>query len=124
VEDEDMVRSLASRGLREQGYTVIEARDGADALRQLELQTTPVDLVISDVVMPQMGGRELGRRLAALRPSMPVLYTSGYTGEDVIQRGLLDPDAPFQQKPFAPEELARKVREMLDAARLGAAAGA
>jgi two-component system cell cycle sensor histidine kinase/response regulator CckA len=117
VEDEDMVRSLASRGLREQGYTVIEARHGTDALRQLELQTTPVDLVISDVVMPEMGGRELGRRLAALRPSMPVLYTSGYTGEDVIQRGLMEADAPFQQKPFAPEELARKVREMLDAAR-------
>jgi two-component system cell cycle sensor histidine kinase/response regulator CckA len=124
VEDEDMVRSLASRGLREQGYTVIEARHGADALRQLELQPTAVDLVISDVVMPEMGGRELGRRLAALRPSMPVLYTSGYTGEDVIERGLLDPDAPFQQKPFTPEDLARKVREMLDAARSGAVAGA
>ena len=64
-----------------------------------------------------MGGRELGQRLAALRPSLPVLYTSGYTGEDVTQRGLLAPGAPFQQKPFAPEELARKVREMLDASR-------
>jgi two-component system, cell cycle sensor histidine kinase and response regulator CckA len=116
VEDEDMVRALASRGLREQGYTVIEARHGADALRQLEQHPSTIDLVISDVVMPEMGGRELGRRLATLRPSMPVLYTSGYTGEDVIQRGLLDPDMPFQQKPFAPEDLARKVREMLDAA--------
>jgi two-component system cell cycle sensor histidine kinase/response regulator CckA len=77
-----------------------------------------VALVISDVVMPEMGGRELGRRLASLRPSLPVLYISGYTGEDVTQRGLLEPGAPFQQKPFAPEELARKVREMLDAARL------
>jgi two-component system cell cycle sensor histidine kinase/response regulator CckA len=124
VEDEDMVRSLASRGLREQGYTVIEARHGADALRQLELHPSAIDLVISDVVMPEMGGRELGRRLATLRPSMPVLYTSGYTGEDVIQRGLLDPGVPFQQKPFAPEELARKVREMLDAARSGSGVGA
>jgi two-component system, cell cycle sensor histidine kinase and response regulator CckA len=117
VEDEDMVRSLASRGLREHGYTVIEARHGADALRQLAVQPKAVDLVISDVVMPEMGGRELGRRLATLRPSLPILYISGYTGEDVIQRGLLDPGAPFQQKPFGPEGLARKVREMLDAAR-------
>jgi PAS domain S-box-containing protein len=117
VEDEEMVRSLASRGLREHGYIVIEARHGADALRQLEFRSA-VDLVISDVVMPEMGGRELGRRLAALRPSLPVLYISGYTGEDVTQRGLLEPGAPFQQKPFAPEELARKVREMLDLARV------
>jgi two-component system cell cycle sensor histidine kinase/response regulator CckA len=124
VEDEDMVRTLASRGLREHGYTVIEARHGADALRQLAVQPGAVDLVISDVVMPEMGGRELGRRLATLRPSLPVLYISGYTGEDVIQRGLLDPGVPFQQKPFAPEGLARMVREMLDAARArGVAAG-
>jgi PAS domain S-box-containing protein len=116
VEDEEMVRGLASRGLREHGYTVVEACHGADALRQLE-SLAEVDLVISDVVMPEMGGRELGRRLASVRPSLPVLYMSGYTGEDVTQRGLLEPGAPFQQKPFAPEELARKVREMLDAAR-------
>jgi len=122
VEDEDMVRSLASRTLREHGYTVLEARHGADALRQLAAPSTAVDLVISDVVMPEMGGRELGRRLATLRPSLPVLYISGYTGEDVIQRGLLDAGAPFQQKPFAPEGLARKVREMLDASRSRAVA--
>ena len=117
VEDEELVRALASRSLREHGYIVIEARHGVDALRQLEFRSD-VDLVISDVVMPEMGGRELGRRLGSLRPSLPVLYISGYTGEDVTQRGLLEPGAPFQQKPFAPEELARKVREMLDAARL------
>jgi two-component system cell cycle sensor histidine kinase/response regulator CckA len=116
VEDEEMVRELASRGLREHGYTVIEARHGVDALRQLEFRSE-VDLVISDVVMPEMGGRELGRRLASLRPSLPVLYMSGYTGEDVTQRGLLEPGAPFQQKPFAPEDLARAVREMLDGSR-------
>jgi two-component system, cell cycle sensor histidine kinase and response regulator CckA len=117
VEDEELVRSLASRSLREYGYNVIEARHGTDALRQLEFRSE-VDMVISDVVMPEMGGRELGRRLAALRPSLPVLYISGYTGEDVTQRGLLEPGAPFQQKPFAPEELARKVREMLDVPRV------
>jgi two-component system cell cycle sensor histidine kinase/response regulator CckA len=117
VEDEEMVRGLASRSLREHGYTVLEARHGADALRQLESRPSGVDLVITDVVMPEMGGRELGRRLKALRPSMPVLFMSGYTGADVIHRGLMDPDAPFQQKPFGPDGLARKVREMLDQAR-------
>jgi PAS domain S-box-containing protein len=122
VEDEDMVRTLAGRGLREHGYEVLEARHGADALRQLAFRSD-VDLVISDVVMPEMGGRELGQRLSADRPSLPVLYMSGYTGEDVTQRGLLEPGAPFQQKPFAPEELARKVREMLDAVRGRATAG-
>ncbi len=122
VEDEEMVRSLASRALRELGYRVVEARHGTDALRQLAVQVSAVDLVISDVVMPEMGGRELGRRLASLRPSLPVLYISGYTGEDVIQRGLLDAGAPFEQKPFAPEGLARKVREMLDASRARAVA--
>jgi CheY-like chemotaxis protein len=124
VEDKEKVRSLASRGLREHGYTVIEARHGADALRQLERRGAAVDLVISDVVMPEMGGRELGRRLAELRPALPILFISGYTGEDVIQRGLLDPGVPFQQKPFAPESLACKVREMLDATPSTASRGA
>jgi PAS domain S-box-containing protein len=117
VEDEDIVRALACRGLREQGYTVLEARHGAEALRQVGERATKIDLVISDVVMPELGGRELGQRLARLQPELPVLYMSGYTGDDVIQRGLLDPGAPFQQKPFTPEGLARKVREMLDARR-------
>jgi two-component system, cell cycle sensor histidine kinase and response regulator CckA len=117
VEDEEMVRSLAGRALREHGYTVLEARSGADAIRQLQSRPSGIDLVITDVVMPEMGGRELGRRLKVLRPSLPVLFMSGYTGEDVIQRGLMDPDAPFQQKPFSPEGLARAVREMLDGVR-------
>ena len=123
VEDEDLVRALATRSLRERGYRVIEARHGVDALRQLERQRTGVDLVILDVVMPEMGGRELARRLATLRPTLPVLFMSGYTGEDVIQRGLLEPGAPFLQKPFTPDGLATKVREMLDSvARAPAAA--
>ena len=117
VEDEELVRSLASRALREHGYTVLEARHGVDALRQLQSRPSGIALVITDVVMPEMGGRELGRRLKGMRPSLPVLFMSGYTGEDVIQRGLMDADAPFQQKPFAPDGLARKVRAMLDEAR-------
>ncbi|MGN6392955.1 MAG: PAS domain S-box protein [Gemmatimonadales bacterium] len=122
VEDEDMVRALTIRSLRDHGYRVLEARHGLEALHQLELNANGVDLVISDVVMPELGGRELAQRIAALRPSLPVLFISGYTGEDVIQRGLLDVGAPFQQKPFGPDSLARKVREMLDAARSPAAA--
>jgi len=78
-----------------------------------------IDLVISDVVMPEVSGRELAARLASTDPDLPVLYMSGYTGDDVIQRGLLDPGAPFQPKPFAPDTLARKVREMLDQWRAG-----
>jgi PAS domain S-box-containing protein len=114
VEDEEVVRTLASRGLREQGYTVLEAKHGLEALEQIERNHQPIDLVISDVVMPELSGRELGTRLAMLRPELPVLYMSGYTGDDVIQRGLLEPGVPFQQKPFTPEGLARKVRAMLD----------
>jgi two-component system, cell cycle sensor histidine kinase and response regulator CckA len=114
VEDEDLVRTLACRGLREQGYIVLEAKHGREALELVERNHQPIDLVISDVVMPELSGRELGTRLALMRPELPVLYMSGYTGEDVIQRGLLEPGVPFQQKPFTPEGLARKVREMLD----------
>jgi PAS domain S-box-containing protein len=114
VEDEDVVRTLACRGLREQGYTVLEARHGREALDRVEEGLHAIDLVISDVVMPELGGRELGSRLAVLQPELPILYMSGYTGDDVIQRGLLEPGVPFQQKPFTPEGLARKVREMLD----------
>ena len=114
VEDEPMVRDLACRGLREKGYTVLEAANGAEALELLGDRSNHIDLVLSDVVMPVLGGRDLGHELARFAPGVPVLYMSGYTGDDVIQRGLLDPEAPFQQKPFTPEGLARKVREMLD----------
>jgi two-component system, cell cycle sensor histidine kinase and response regulator CckA len=114
IEDEEVVRSLASRGLREHGYAVVEARNGTVALQYVKEHPGTVDLVISDVVMPEMGGRELGRILTTYDPGLPVLYMSGYTGEDVMQRGLLDAGAPFQQKPFTPAGLATKVRAMLD----------
>jgi len=100
--------------LRDHGYTVIQATNGAEALRYIREHPDQVDLVISDVVMPEMGGRELGQHLALFEPELPILYMSGYTGEDVVQRGLLDPGAPFQQKPFTPATLALKVRSMLD----------
>jgi CheY-like chemotaxis protein len=114
IEDEEMVRNLASRGLRDQGYSVVEARNGAEALQYIEQHPGSIDLVISDVVMPEMGGRELAGILARREPDLPVLYMSGYTGDDVMHRGLLDPGAPFQQKPFTPVGLAAKVRSMLD----------
>jgi PAS domain S-box-containing protein len=120
VEDEEMVRSLACRGLRSLGYTVLEAANGTQALRMIAEGVRPIHLVVSDVVMPEMGGRELGQRLALLEPSLLILYMSGYTGEDVVRRGLLDAGSPFLQKPFSTEALGRKTREMLDAFTTGA----
>jgi two-component system, cell cycle sensor histidine kinase and response regulator CckA len=114
IEDEDVVRQLACRGLRDQGYLVIEGGNGIQAIQYIEQHPGTVDLVISDVVMPEMGGREFGQRLARVEPGLPVLFMSGYTGDDVVQRGLLEPGAPFQQKPFTPATLAAKVRAMLD----------
>jgi PAS domain S-box-containing protein len=114
IEDEDVVRNLACRGLRDHGYNVVEARNGAQALRFITEHPEMINLVISDVVMPEMGGRELGLALAKLDPDLPILYMSGYTGDDVVQRGLLDPGAPFQQKPFTPAGMAGKIRAMLD----------
>jgi two-component system, cell cycle sensor histidine kinase and response regulator CckA len=114
IEDEDIVRTLACRGLKDHGYSVVEARNGAQGLRYIREHPGVIQLVISDVVMPEMGGRELGHTLASLDPDLPILYMSGYTGEDVVQRGLLPAGAPFQQKPFTPATLASKVRSMLD----------
>jgi two-component system cell cycle sensor histidine kinase/response regulator CckA len=114
IEDEDVVRNLASRGLADHGYAVVQTKNGAEALHYVQEHPGTVNLVISDVVMPEMGGREFGQHLALFEPELPILYMSGYTGEDVVQRGLLDPGAPFQQKPFTPGMLAAKVRAMLD----------
>jgi len=114
IEDEDIVRNLACRGLKDHGYTVIEARNGIQALRYIRQHPGTIDLVITDVVMPEMGGRELAQQLVRYEADLPVLFMSGYTGDDVVHRGLLDPGAPFQQKPFTPAGLATKVRTMLD----------
>jgi CheY-like chemotaxis protein len=114
IEDEDIVRNLACRGLKDHGYSVVEAQNGAEALEYMKEHPGSVDMVITDVVMPEMGGRELARNLAGSEPDLPVLFMSGYTGDDVVHRGLLDPGAPFQQKPFTPNGLATKVRAMLD----------
>ena len=94
------------------GYPIVNA--SADGTFEITKHPGTIDLVISDVVMPEMGGRELARRLAEHSPGLPVLFMSGYTGDDVVHRGLLEPGAPFQQKPFTPVGLATKVRAMLD----------
>jgi CheY-like chemotaxis protein len=114
VEDEDAVRALAREVLRRQGYVVLEARHGVDALRLAERHTDEIHLMITDVVMPHMSGRELVERLCSVRPKMKVLFMSGYTDHAVMNRALT-PGSSFLQKPFNPETLARKVRQILDA---------
>jgi two-component system, cell cycle sensor histidine kinase and response regulator CckA len=115
VDDEPAVRRMVVRCLGGLGYTVLEAEHGAEALDMLDLHSGSVALVLTDVVMPVLNGRELGERLLAARPDLPVLFMSGYTDDEVVRRGLLRPDAPFLQKPFEPANLSRLVREMLDA---------
>jgi CheY-like chemotaxis protein len=115
AEDEDMVRGIMARTLRDCGYNVLEAADGRAAMEILKAQAGRVSLVVADVVMPDLGGRELAAQLAERWPDLPVLFTSGYTGLDVVRRGLLDEGREFLQKPLAPEALGRKVREMVDA---------
>jgi CheY-like chemotaxis protein len=115
VEDEPMVRGIMARTLKECGYSVLEAGNGQEALQVLEAAPDRVNLIVADVVMPDMGGRDMAARVAERWPDVPVLFTSGYTGMDVVRRGLLEEGREFLQKPLDPETLARKVREMLDA---------
>jgi two-component system cell cycle sensor histidine kinase/response regulator CckA len=114
VEDEDAVRALAREVLRRHGYVVVEARHGLDALRVAERHPDDIHLMITDVVMPHMSGRELAERLGATRPKMRVLFMSGYTDHFVVNRAIT-PGSWFLQKPFTPEILAQKVRQVLDA---------
>ena len=117
AEDEEVVRSLASRVLRENGYTVLEASNGEEALQLCAQQRGTIRLVMTDVVMTGMSGRELAERLHVAHPEMTVLFTSGYTDEAVVRHGILDTGVAFLQKPFTPDALLHKVREVLDAKR-------
>jgi signal transduction histidine kinase/ActR/RegA family two-component response regulator len=114
VEDEEGVRELARDILRASGYTVLEARNGAEALLLCERHQGPLDMLFTDVVMPRMSGRELAERLAPLRPDLSVLYMSGYTDDAVIRHGVLAAGTAFLQKPFTPAGLVLRVRETLD----------
>jgi DNA-binding NtrC family response regulator len=100
--------------LTDHGHTVLEARHGRDALSLAASHEQPIQLLVSDVVMPEMGAGELAEQLLAQRPDMKVLFVSGYTNDEVIRRGIKQQEAAFIQKPFTAEELMRKVREVLD----------
>jgi two-component system cell cycle sensor histidine kinase/response regulator CckA len=113
VEDETAVRKLACNILQSHGYTVLEASSSPDAVRLAKTYKHPIDLLLTDVVMPQMNGRDLYRRIASLRPGMKVLYMSGYTDDVIAHHGVLDAQIEFLQKPFTVDGLVGKVTEML-----------
>jgi PAS domain S-box-containing protein len=115
VEDEEAVRRLTCRSLEAQGYEVLPAASASEALLLLEKHAGEIHLLITDVVMPDVSGRELARSAAPLRPLMKVLFMSGYTDNVIVHHGVLDAGTAFLQKPFTPRSLAQKVREVLDA---------
>ncbi len=114
VEDEEMVRNLTTKILERQGYKVIVAANGGEARLQFEKRRDQIDLLLTDVIMPRMDGRKLSETLRKERPSMKVLFMSGYTEDTIAHHGVLEPGTPFVQKPFTIEALTRKVREVLD----------
>ncbi len=114
VEDEEMVRNMTREILQESGYQVLEARHGHEALLVAEQYNGPIHLMLSDVVMPQISGRELAEQLAPLRREMKVLYMSGYTDDAIVHHGVLDAGMAFIEKPFTPNALALKLREVLN----------
>jgi len=114
VEDDEGVRGLALRSLRMHGYTVLTAIDGKVALQVVDSHKGPLDLVLSDVVMPNLGGPEMAKQLRSRFPDLKMLFMSGYTDDAVIRHGLLEAEVSFIQKPYTPTALARKVRQVLD----------
>ncbi|MDO8665809.1 MAG: response regulator, partial [Gemmatimonadales bacterium] len=117
VEDEPQVLRVASRTLTELGYRVLEAQNGLEALRIADERGEEIDLLLTDLVMPQMGGKDLAIRLIGRHLRLKVLYVSGYTGQAVVRHDHLDASATFLAKPYVPATLARKVREVLDSPR-------
>jgi PAS domain S-box-containing protein len=114
VEDEEAVRALAKTALTRKGYRVLEAANGGEALLRCESEQAPIHLLVTDVVMPGLGGADLAQRLAPLRPDMKVLFISGYADRAAARHGTIQPGAAYLEKPFSLEALARKVREVLD----------
>ncbi|MGZ3481933.1 MAG: ATP-binding protein, partial [Myxococcaceae bacterium] len=116
VEDDERLRKVTRTVLTRHGYRVLEAQSGGDALLICERSADPIHLLLTDVIMPHMAGPELATRLTAVRPRLSVLYMSGYTDNAVLRHRILEKDAAFVQKPFRPEVLLRKVRQVLDEA--------
>jgi PAS domain S-box-containing protein len=114
TEDDDILRRVGERILVEDGYTVLTAADGQEALKMLEQRAKPVDLLVTDVVMPGMNGRELAREIARRNLAPRTLFISGYTDDSIVRHGVLEPGLAFLYKPFSPEGLLRKLREVLD----------
>ena len=114
VEDEEIVRSLIQNILEAQGYAVLEAHHGLEALQICERRGDDIQLILTDVVMPQMSGPDLAKRIAILRPGIKVLYMSGYTENALAHLGVADVDGACLQKPFTLDSLTRRVRQVLD----------
>ena len=113
VEDEPLVRGIAARALRDNGYTVIEAADAGEALSRAGLVNEPIDLLLTDVILPNINGSELAQRLLEQRSDLRVLYTSGFTDEMIAEQGLLPSGASFLPKPYTAAALLEKVRQVL-----------
>ena len=113
VDDEEMVRRLAGRILLSEGYHVIEASGGEEAVRVLQRASNRIDAVLTDVAMPGLNGRQLGETILRCWPRVRVLYMSGFPARRMVDEGALDPTSPFLQKPFNREQLTRKVRDLL-----------
>jgi two-component system, cell cycle sensor histidine kinase and response regulator CckA len=119
AEDDDVIRSIVTRVFWDQGYRTLEARHGREALHLAELAAPYLDLVVTDVVMPELDGLELGRQLALRWASIPVLYISAYPPNDIFSRGGPSDSRPFLQKPFTAEVLLERVQQLLAGAKGG-----
>jgi len=114
VEDDDVLRKLLQEVLQNYGYRLLVAENGEDALRVGKEHEGPIHLLLTDVVMPRMGGKKLAERLQPLYPRMKVIYMSGYTDKAIVRHGVLAPELNFIQKPFALKNLGRKVRKVIE----------
>jgi two-component system, cell cycle sensor histidine kinase and response regulator CckA len=114
VEDEEALRVLAQSILEHRGYKVLAPKEVKEALTLSENHEGPIHLLLTDVVMPKLSGRELAKQVIARHPDAKVIYMSGYTNDAIIQHGVLESEVSFLQKPFSPDSLVRKVREVLD----------
>ncbi len=114
VEDDTAVRAVAHRSLRRFGYDVLTAARGEDALQIAEDHDGEIDLLLTDIMMPGMNGVEVASAVSKIRPGIQIFFMSGYADQDLVRQGLLEPGTHFLQKPFTPQELAERIRQILD----------